>query len=531
MNPSIEKEIIDNIKTANSLNLTPCLVFDRVSTKEQASTGFSLVRQADEAPRYTEYRKLHICYAFTISESAYVSTERKTFKLMVELSKRYKIKNLVFKCTDRMTRNWKDFVIVEELIAIHGYSIHLYEQNKILSKDMHPTERFMLAIEIAAAKKLSDDIKDHALKTYRWKAANGIAPGPAYPGYVYDKTAKAWLIDKATENMINHIFDEYDLKKTSIRDLADKLTAEGYKTRRGNRWNKTSLHRLLSSPLYAGKYSYEGTVYDGKHETYIPWERYTARLQRLGIKYHGKKKRTFEFAFRGLLRYNGRVMTGMFKKQKYTYYTVPQLGIYVRNEKILSMLNEHIEKIKYSEDIADYIKYLFRDSVAGKTKTQAPELSTITQKLGQLNIKQNKLLDLFLDEGLDQEALKRKLTDIQAQISYLENQKKTLRMDKTRFIIHTAEVIDRVRKFPDLYFTYSTESKGEILREMADVIHISDDDIRIEWKKPFSFILNEDILKIKDALEVLKCPAMGIQQDSFRTIVKSFSDEWQIWAA
>ena len=112
------------------------VIFCRVSSKEQEIEGYSLPAQKKLLQEYTDSKDYKVQKIFSISESASTSKQRKTFKEMVAYLNKNKIKVLVVEKTDRLTRNLKDAVIINDWTeADPERKIHFVKENFVLHKN------------------------------------------------------------------------------------------------------------------------------------------------------------------------------------------------------------------------------------------------------------------------------------------------------------------------------------------------------------------------------------------------------------
>lgn len=80
--------------------------------------------------------------------------------------------------TDRLYRNFKDAVILEDL----DIEIHLVKENQVISKDAKSQAKFIHGINLVVAKNYSDNLREEVKKGMREKASQGIYPGHALFG-------------------------------------------------------------------------------------------------------------------------------------------------------------------------------------------------------------------------------------------------------------------------------------------------------------------------------------------------------------
>ena len=91
------------------------ILWARVSTKEQAEEGYSLDAQLKLLRDYAHKSNLRIAKEFTVPESASGSQERKEFQEMLGfLTENKNVKHLVCEKVDRLTRNFRDAVKLDD---------------------------------------------------------------------------------------------------------------------------------------------------------------------------------------------------------------------------------------------------------------------------------------------------------------------------------------------------------------------------------------------------------------------------------
>ena len=128
------------------------VLFARVSSKEQEQEGYSLPAQEKLLTEYAERKNLEITKSFSISESASGRYQRKTFNEMLEYVTKNKIKVIVCEKVDRLTRNLKDAVSINEWIQEDPErQVHFVKENCVLSKESKSNEKFIWNIKVSVA--------------------------------------------------------------------------------------------------------------------------------------------------------------------------------------------------------------------------------------------------------------------------------------------------------------------------------------------------------------------------------------------
>jgi site-specific DNA recombinase len=152
------------------------VIYARVSSKEQEKEGFSIAAQLKLLKEYAA------AHGFTIA-GEYVDVEtakqigRSAFGEMVSLlRKRDLARILLVEKTDRLYRNLKDWVTLDEL----DLEIHLVKEGVLLSRGSGSSEKFMHGIKVLMAKNYIDNLSEEARKGMLEKAEQGIWPGGCY---------------------------------------------------------------------------------------------------------------------------------------------------------------------------------------------------------------------------------------------------------------------------------------------------------------------------------------------------------------
>src|SRR3989338_9108200 len=163
--------------------MTQAVLYVRVSSKEQEKEGYSLDAQEKLGNDYASRKGLKIAKVWKVSESAW-REERDAFNQMIDYAKPHpEIGHIIFDVTDRMTRNDFDKLKIYTLIKEHGKTIHFSRSNKTFNKDSGTEDEFMLDIEVAVAKKMSNDISRKTHMGLLEKAEQGLFPSYAPLGY------------------------------------------------------------------------------------------------------------------------------------------------------------------------------------------------------------------------------------------------------------------------------------------------------------------------------------------------------------
>jgi site-specific DNA recombinase len=149
-------------------------MYVRVSSKEQEQ-GFSIPAQRQLLKDYAEREGIHVVQEFEDVETA-KRAGRTSFSEMVAFLRKKSsgCRTLLVEKTDRLYRNIKDWVTIDEL----GIEVHFVKEAVVLSEDSRSSEKFMHGIKVLMAKNyidnLGEEVRNHPRHTKRRHASAGL---------------------------------------------------------------------------------------------------------------------------------------------------------------------------------------------------------------------------------------------------------------------------------------------------------------------------------------------------------------------
>jgi len=157
------------------------VIYARVSSKEQEREGFSIPAQLKLLREYAERKGLSVLHEFTDVETAKKSGRTqfsemvKFFKAEARKKKDPGCRTLLVEKTDRLYRNFKDYVTLDEL----ELAIHLVKENDILSPDSRSHQKLLHGIKVVMAKNYIDNLSEKSKRACRRKPNKvSIPPSP-----------------------------------------------------------------------------------------------------------------------------------------------------------------------------------------------------------------------------------------------------------------------------------------------------------------------------------------------------------------
>jgi site-specific DNA recombinase len=256
-------------KSTKSTRRDAC-IYARVSTTEQEKEGFSIPAQLKMLREYAVKHDFSIAQEYCDSETARTTGRTGFTAMLAYMGEHSECHVILVEKTDRLTRNMKDYIALD--VEKSGIEIHFVRDGKIMSRESSPSDHFIQDIEIAQAAYISRNISSEAKKGMRAKAEAGFYPSFAPLGYMNVTGANGVKIiqpDSAVAPLIIQMFEKYAIGGISIRELASDLHRNGLLTRKGKRLSTSTVHKMLSYPIYRGKFLWNGIEYTGNHEPLI----------------------------------------------------------------------------------------------------------------------------------------------------------------------------------------------------------------------------------------------------------------------
>ena len=332
------------------------ILYARKSSEDKGKQILSLESQVSTMRKLASDLDLNIVKVFTESKSAKKPDDRPQFSEMVKMLEQNQADGIVCWKLDRLSRN-----------PVDSGKIQWFLQQEVI-KDIQTNERRYLPednalifnVESGMANQYIRDLSKNVKRGMQTKLNNGDYPNNAKIGYVNDKVNKKILIDDERGKYIKQAFELYATGSHSLKSIADILYREGFRSRGGNKYHKSKIHRILQDPFYYGVMLVKGKYYSGNHKPIISKNLFD-KVQAI---FNGNNRSRYQkhfYPLRGFMTCHkcGCLMTAMEKKGFVYYYCTNGKGQceehrhYLSSEKAEQTLSAIFEKIKFDNDLID----------------------------------------------------------------------------------------------------------------------------------------------------------------------------------
>lgn len=238
-----------------------CAIYTRVSTDNQAEKEYnSCEAQEEKIKAYIksqEELKLYKVYSDPGFSGA--SLERPALKEMLNDIIARKIDCVLTYKIDRLTRSPKDFYTLIELFDKYGVAFISVTENFDTSS---PSGRLLRNIMLTFAQ-FEREMTAERTSKMKARAEKGMWNGGIIP-YGYKNIDKKLVINEKEAECVREIFKIF-IETQSLAETRRQINQE-YRTRAGKKFSKGSIDNILRNPIYYGKISYKGNLYDGIHK-------------------------------------------------------------------------------------------------------------------------------------------------------------------------------------------------------------------------------------------------------------------------
>ena len=391
---------------------------------------------------------------------------REEFLRMTRDAKRHKFDLILTKEISRFSRSTLDSIKYTQELLANGVGVYFLNDNiNTILPDSELRLTMMSSIAQDEVRRLSERVSFGMKRSID----NGVVLGCSnIYGYVKDKGKL--VIDEGQAEMIKIIFDRYANTTDGLSKVSKYLYSLGYKSRMGKRIDTTILTRIIENPKYKGYYcGHKSKVLDYRtkqkkrlnesdwivYKDYdnVPpivseelWERANVKLKQRQDSF---TNRTINKAvFQNRYTYSGKIYCGC---HNLTYHRssagkrknnpVWECQVY-RKESLKGCSNPRVFELELDEVFKDMFNKLFKkrnnifDEVLNEcrnylgTNNNETEIKSIESKILILNNKNDKLLELVMEEYLSKDDYKKQVNLINEDLNIYQNKINELQSNK-----------------------------------------------------------------------------------------------------
>ena len=449
-------------------------LYIRVSTDDQAE--LSPDAQKRLLLDYAKKNGIIISNDFIFSESVsgrHVQ-KRPEFQRMIGIAKQpsHPIDVILVWKYSRFARNQEESIVYKSMLKKDHVDVISISEPLIDGHFGSLIERIIEWMDEYYSIRLSGEV----LRGMKEKALqNGYQSSPCL-GYEAVGHGKPYQINEAEYAMVSYIMDLYDNQNMDETAIARKCNDLGYKTKRGNPFERRTIDRILQNPFYCGIVSWNGVEFEGAHEVRISKERFDRRQRLIASRKRPMKARnvsTCKHWLSGLLKcsvcgatlsYTGNGKCPYFQCWKYAkgfHKTSVALSVKKAEEAVISYFDQILSGTDFT--------YVRKDQPATDETVAIEQLQKELSKLSTREIRIRDAYESGIDSLEEYKANKERLISNRLQLETglekLRKEQEEKEVNKED-VLHEIKSVNDILKNPDV----SYEEKGTLIRTIVDQI-------------------------------------------------------------
>lgn len=295
-------------------------------------------------------------------------------------------------------------------------------------------------------------------------------------GYDAVGHGKPFVINEAEYAMVSYIMDLYDNQNMDETAIARRCNDLGYRTKRGNPFERRTVDRILENPFYCGTVIWNGVEFEGAHEVRLSRERFEKRQELIASRKRPIKARnvsTCKHWLSGLIKcsicgatlsYTGNNACPYFQCWKYAK------GFH-KTSVALSVKKAEEAVTNYFDQILSGAEFPYVRKSQPKDNNDL-EIERLQKELSKLEIREKRIREAYeseIDTLEEYKANKERLTasrlKINSQIENLLHDQEKPEID-TEKVLREIKSVNDILKNPDVEY----EEKGLLIRSVVDQI-------------------------------------------------------------
>ena len=468
------------------------VIIARVSTTRQEKEGLSLKEiQLPVLRDYSKSRGLEVEREFVFSETADYKI-RKKFEEMVDYVKaNERIKAIIAYRVDRVTRNFRDAVLIDDLRLSYDKEIHFVYDHLIIKKDTTGRDIQDWDLRVFLAKQYLNRLKEDAKNSATQMLRQGLLPGKAPFGFrnIVQQDKKKWVIvDPVEAKIVQDMYERYATGVSSLLEIKNRLNNEFNLD-----FSKGYVDFILKNPFYCGTIIYSGKEYPHNYETIISRELFD-EVQQIKAGYMKKHSKFagLPYIYRGMISCAtcGCMITPEIKKGKYVYYHCTEYkgkhkADYVREEELTAQFALMYKNLQIPPDVIEQITGTLRKSHQDKSEFHRVTLQSYQGDYQKYETRIEKMYEDKLDGKITEDVYNKLSENYRLKQQALRGKISGLGIADEEYYITAEYLLKLANRAYDLFMSSEADEKRQLIKMTLQNLKLDGKKIDFELVKPF----------------------------------------------
>jgi len=503
--------------------MSRCLIYLRVSSREQAEEGYSIAAQREACVRLIAERGWTFVDEFVDAGESARTADRPAFQAMLtRLGEEQSIRGLVVHKLDRLARNLEDHVAVRARMRKLGVDLVSVTEGLEESASGKLVEGILASIAEFYSANLSQEIRKGQLQKVKQGGWSTRAP----TGYRNVRVARdgrrgeAIIVpDEEQAPLVREAFELYAAGDWPLNRLHEAMAERGLRTSRGTTLSRSKLAEMLKNTAYIGKVTWDGVEYEGIHEPLVIRELFD-QVQEV-FRLHdraGERRRTHAHYLRGTLYCGtcGSRLCTTIAKGRFPYFFC--LGAhqrrtdcrerYVPAEIAELQVEELYEHIPPTQNQVRRLRDKLNREIEQRERRQGRSTTKWQTRLATLEVEREKLLRAYYEDAISLALLKKEQTRIDADVAEAEVHvtKSAERLEGARELVDVA--LELAARCDRTYGSAAPHKRRHYNQSFFEAVYVQDRKVvDVAYRAPFGALL-------AGSIKTPKVEAAGIEPAS-----------------
>jgi site-specific DNA recombinase len=471
------------------------VILARVSTARQEEEGLSLDNQLQTLREYAQKKELEVVQEFRFSESADRKIRKKFLEMVDYVKQHPEVKAIIAYRVDRITRNYRDAVAMDDLRLDCDKELHFVYDRLIIDKTTVGRDIVDWDLKVFLAKQYLNRLKEDAKNSALYKLRNNEWPQKAPYGYqnITQVDKKKWIIpDPFEAKVVEKMYEWYSSGSFSMLEVRNKI-----KEVFDLNFSKGYVDAILKNKFYNSIMVYDDKEYPHNYEPIMASDLFE-KVQQIKAGYN---KKHFKFAglpyvYRGLLKCKtcGCMITPEKKKGKYVYYHCTQYhgkhenAKWVTEDNLTNQFKQYFRGFEMPQEAVDDITQSIREAHKDKSYFHRSLLDNYNSQYQKYEDMIERAYEDKLSGSITESYYNKKRDEFRTKQKSIQKNIGKLQIADEEYYITSDYILDLAKRAPELYESSEPIEKRQLLKFALQNLQLEGSLACYDEVKPFDTI-------------------------------------------